>query len=177
MAIQWDDSGPTGGGRWLPLVRPGVGESLTVVCLSARIVGVWLHWIEGRTVPCVGEDEGCPYHEDDMAFGLRWKGYFAAVRSVGASIVFGEITQEAWRGAALLRALSSAGALRGVKIALHRRRGGPRRPVIVELPALDQTIARADLLPDPPDVRKAISVLWRGWTPPNGKPKPDKGEG
>lgn len=176
MSIQWDSAGPRTGRTWIELARPLSGETLTLICVSQRVEGVWLHWIDGRTIPCTGADDGCPYHDRPREGELRWKGYFPAVKSVGAGLVYGEITEEAWKGAPLLRQLSDANQLRGVRIAMARLRGGERRPVRVGLPFADQVIPRIVLLPECPDVRAALAVLWEGGGKGNGK-KEDKKEG
>ncbi len=168
MGPKWDNVGPRRGRTWVDLVRPASGESVALICIGVQIEGVWLHWIDGRTVACIGEEDGCPYHRGVREGELRWKGYFGAVKQVGAEVVFGEVTEDAWQRAHLLRALSDAYALRGVRITLSRRRGGPRRPVVVQLPDLDRVVPRAELLPVCPDVRAAVSVLWECAAPPNG---------
>ncbi len=168
MSIQWDNSGPVKGRTWIDLVRPASGESVKLICIGEQIEGLWLHWIDGKTIPCTGEDEGCPYHRGDREGELRWKGYFAAVRAIGTPIVYGEVTEEAWKCSPLLVNLSQQRALRGVRVTLFRKRGGPRRPVIVVMEHHDEVVGRADLLPKCPDVRRAVSVLWGAQPSTNG---------
>lgn len=175
MGLQWDSTGPRRGRRWVDLIRPASGEAITLICLSSRIEGIWLHWIDGQTVPCVGAEDGCPYHDMPREGELRWKGYFAALKDIGGPGFYGEVTEDAWRGAPLLRSLSDAAALRGVRITLWRRRGGERRPVVIQLPDADKVVERAHLLPACPDVRSAVSVLW-GCPPERNGSADQKGE-
>lgn len=172
MSINWDNRGPRRGRRWVDLVRPQSGETVDLVAVSLQVEGVWLHWIDGQTVPCAGVEYGCPYHAAAREGELRWKGYFAAVKSLGGGVVYAELTEEAWTTADLLRRLSEQSTLRGVRVRLFRKRGGPRRPVGVVLPFADTRIERMDILPPPPDVRSAVSILWSrsvGGDGPNGE--------
>lgn len=167
--IRWDDDGPRNVRRRVRLVRPLSGQSVSVVCVSTRVCGVYLHWIDGRTVPCRCPAEECPYHLPPDEGGLRWKGYAACLLTRGGAGWYAEITEDAWSGSELLQDLSAKSGLRGVQLRLTRAAGGPRKPVRVDLPNGGTPVEWAESLPRPPDVRAAIQVLWT--------PRPNVGRG
>lgn len=173
-AVCWDDSGPRGPARWVPVVKIDAGQSERVVCVSSAACGVWLHWLEGRTVPCRGEEGGCPYHHGEGEGGLRWKAYFAVVRGRGQGVEYAAVTAEGWKMCPGFAEASRRRALRGVEVTLSRLRGDRRRPLRVALPEPDRVVSWVRSLPPEPDVRAAIQTLLRG--KPAGADCPAKGE-
>lgn len=171
--IKWDNGGPRDCVHWVPTVRVDPGETVKGVSVSESVCGVWLHWVGGRTVPCLDAAGECPYHTGGDDCGLRWKGYFGIVRGRGSRVEYAAVTEEGWRLCPLFRELSDAGDLRGVEVALSRIRGGPRRPVRISLPEGEGKVSWWKSLPAPPDVRAAVGVLLRRRGPSG--PAPEKG--
>lgn len=159
--IKWDKGGPRGSAHWVPVVKLGAGDCVRLVCVSGGVCGIWLHWIAGRTVPCLDAAGECPYHSDSAECGLRWKGYVATVRARGHAVEYAGLTAEGWRLCPLLRELSDAGELRGVELCLSRSRAGPRRPVLVSLPNGEGRVSWWKSLPPAPDVQAAVLTLMR----------------
>lgn len=160
--IRWDNAGPVRRPQKVTLLRPGPGETLRVALLSESFTGLWLHWVDGRTVPCLGEERGCPYHVSAEDWDLRWKGYAACARSrvypVQPPLV--EVTADAWNGCPILKQLSDARLCRGVMLELTRGRGGPRKRVTARLPDANRVVDHAGELPPSPDVRTLVMVLY-----------------
>lgn len=160
--VRWVD-GPSPGGPGCPpdVLEPGLAP-LKVVLVSASVQGADLHWISGRTVPCIGEEEGCPYHHDRTECGLRWKGYAACLQygQWSAPQCLVAITKRAWVGCGELRSASRAGLLRGRVLTLTRGRGVTARAVLAELSPFP--VAGGDKLPPPIDVKASLLVLWYG---------------
>lgn len=67
---------PSGNGtRWC-IVWPKIGRPLSHISLSSKIVGLWSHWMDGYSHPCLSP-AGCPGCESDRTTGRRryWAGY------------------------------------------------------------------------------------------------------
>jgi len=68
----------TQGNRWA-IVWPRIGEPLSLVSLSSHVVGLYAHWMDGRSHPCL-LPAGCPGCESDRKVGRRkhWAGYLCS---------------------------------------------------------------------------------------------------
>jgi len=160
--VRWDDRGPDSNRKRVTLVRPGVGGLVRVVLLCARVTGIWLHWVEGRSVPCLGEDEGCPMHDGRDNWGLRWKGFMGCMtlqvsRPPNQLL---EVTQDGWHRSLHLRQLSDTGKLRGVEVQARRGSKGPRARVAYEVLCGGALVRYAANLPEEPDTKALLAVLF-----------------
>ncbi len=67
MSISWQDENP-------PVITAKIWTppaGLTEVCLLGRWLGVWVHWMGRRTLPCLGDE--CPKARHNRP--IRWIGY------------------------------------------------------------------------------------------------------
>jgi hypothetical protein len=135
---------------YVPLFRPATaGRDVEAVILSSAVLGVWTHWTDGQSVPCVTAIEDstgkvvvpCPA----CLVGLRriWKGYLAVQEARRGRIGVLEVTTGMVQAATVLARPGQN--LRGWRIRATRQ--GSRRngrcwaevtpcvdPAAVELP-------------------------------------------
>lgn len=162
LPVRWDDEGPAKVPKRVILVRPKAGCSVRAVLLCARITGLWLHWYEGRSVPCLGEEHGCPLHDGAGDWGLRWKGFCGCATSrtfLPRGQVL-EITAEAWSRCVIAQQLSEVGKLRGVEVEVMRAGTGPRARCGLSVLYDGAVVAYAAVLPPEPDTRGLVSILF-----------------
>ncbi len=155
------------------LVTAPVVGSLLLVVLSRALVGVWTHFANGRTVPCLGE--ACMLCHAQPSVRRRWHGYLACWRPDAARVVLAELTRQAvlcerdWLEA-------KDGSLRGRWVRLYRTTSHAKAPVVISLsnprvggpPSLDLPRRVKDdgstepFLPQSPDVQAALMRIWAG---------------
>lgn len=152
-SIFWADCPQSAGPRLgiqVHSVPPG-GHSF--VRFLDQPVGVWLHWLDTLSRPCLGHE--CPHCARGLA--QRWKGYAAALlwardsgtgKGVWRSVVC-EITEAA-------NAFLAARDLRGLIVEF--RRPGRRRNGLLEVTVLEKPCT--DPLPEAFDVRPILERLW-----------------
>lgn len=98
----------------VPVLSPKPGLPVDVLVLSNELTTVWVHWIEGRTVPCV--EEPCPHQVE--AGPRRWKAYLACWEPRWRRRVVVELSATAARS--LLGKAASLPPLRGRRLQLAR---------------------------------------------------------
>lgn len=155
--VYWDNEPDTeDAGSFVPIWSPKPGQTLRLVCLSDVVTGVWTHFVDKRTRPCLGRKNGCLCSRMDL--GRRWKGYVAALEPERSRVVLAELTIGAYTHAFdLLRSVKET--LRGRPIRLWRATGkeNARVSVIFEEPRLE---AMEHSLPPAPDVRECLRRIW-----------------
>ena len=154
--VFWDDAGPSSVPRIaIQVFRvPPTGKAF--IRFLGNVVGVWTHWLEGRSTPCLGKEcrhclEGVPQRWKGYAPALWWKVWLdqKTGKQQGKWLaVVVEITE----GLTELKGRP----LRGQVIEL--RRPGKRRNGPLEFSALDKPAAGD--LPDAFDVRPILERLW-----------------
>lgn len=148
--ISFSDRPPPPPG-FVPVLRPGDGEILRLVALGDRIEGTFVHFVAGRSSPCVGPGFNCRVCRGQKK---RWIGYLMAYLEARRQVVLAELTASAVRDC---RDLTLGTVLRGRRFEVERV--GEGRQGRVQL-RLGRMVARADDLPDAPDTREALCRMW-----------------
>jgi len=150
--IQWDDSGPQDRGPFIPIMSPRPGQQLRCLITSADWQGVYTHFHESRTTPCLGDDlacEGCYRRR-----AKRWKAYVAGIMAGVGRQCLVELTIGALDSCDELK--HSRGNLRGRYIILWRANMARNAPVRCKLEDF-----RGDLhIPAPFDIHAALCRIW-----------------
>ena len=156
----WQDRPGPVDRAWIPLLYPAGDLSVRGIVLVQKLVGVWTHWVDRRTVPCLewrdpetSEVSECPY--DHRKYSRRWKGYLGIVQEGSWKRAIAEITAEGYRSCPLLRHFE--GNLRGCNLRVYRVAAYKNAPTRVELgePRAVKTLA------DPFSVEAVLSKLWQ----------------
>lgn len=142
------------------IIKAEPGELQQYVCLSHRLVGVWVHWVQdegdpskGRTFPCVGSGEECACR---LRFhSLRWQGWIAAMKFGSPVQGMLAITPAAARDFPTLTHRETD--LRGMPLRIGRQ-GNTRQTRQIVLPAIELRDTR--LLPVEPDMIAFLHNLW-----------------
>jgi len=58
--MAWDGTPPTIDPSFVPIIRPKPRETYHLLVLGDRIEGLWLHWMDCRSVPCFRLASHCP---------------------------------------------------------------------------------------------------------------------
>jgi hypothetical protein len=146
----WQDKPPSVADvRGYAFVYPRVGRAVEAVLLGEEVAGVWLHWQQDRTVPCLGA--ACKVdHERSKAL---WHGYIAAKTP---RLLVPTILGVSAEAAGQLEYLASLYyGIRGLRVRLSRKSNKKSR-VVVEL--LQE--AKVKELPPAFDVRPYLMALW-----------------
>jgi hypothetical protein len=92
-AVNWLEPCPGSAGPFVRILRPGPGEMVECLVVSARMYGVLTHFSRGRTYPCTlakaGECELCKRPR-------QWTGYLGGYQPGRACYVVIVLTQEAY---------------------------------------------------------------------------------
>lgn len=160
--IGWSDRPDTEKPIHIPIWSPKHLQPVRAIILSESVVGVYTHYIDGRTRPCMGTVRTC----GGCAAGMsrRWKGYLGCIVPVNGKRVLVEVTTEAVRGCPML--LTSKVNLRGSTIELRRTAEAKNSPVRATIGS-----GRAGHeLPETFDVRQQLCVIWGVMPLGNDKP-------
>jgi len=137
---------------------PKDGSVLYFWSLSCDILGVFTHWWEGRSIPCIGRDQGCVCGVRNIWVATRWRGYLAAWHDEWERFFIAEVTDQAVRESKSVCDLAFED-LRGRKFAL--RRLGKNRNAKVQI-ELCSTKRLEYELPAAFDLREALARIWAG---------------
>jgi hypothetical protein len=124
--VHWDNQAPVAKTARVDILSPKAQSKVHAISLSARPCGVWVHFFDGRSHPCLQSKltcEGCRRLE-----GKRWKCYLAAINPVNNEYAILEITEGAYHKCPQLA--NEQYNLRGALITLIRRSINPKGPVI-----------------------------------------------
>jgi len=143
----------------IPLeTAPKDGSVLYFWCLSTEIEGVNTHWWNGRSVPCIGRDQGCVCGIRTIFVPTRWRGFLCAWHDEWERVFIVEVTRQAVRDSRSVCDLAFED-LRGRRFALRRLGKNRNARVQVEL----CTAKRLDYeLPPAFDLRDALATIWAG---------------
>jgi len=138
------------------LIVPAPSEGqVELVLLSRELVGVWTHWLHGRTQPCTAP-HGCAC--EGFEISRRWKGYLGAYLLPAGQIVLAEITWIAANKARLGSIERHPGDLRGLTARMRRHRRASGGGCVFEI--LDRDRYPDARLPGEPDVRAELQRIW-----------------
>lgn len=141
--------------RMLRIVRCPKEGFLDLVILSDHLVGVWTHWLDGRTQPCMAPNDcGC----QRMHIPHRWKGYLACSLTTDRKVVLAELTGEACRCISLQDSPLTGKPLRGLVLRLQRDRRSRGGRVLAGIRS--EARVASDTLPRAPDVHEELMRIW-----------------
>lgn len=157
-SIRFDVMPPDVSAIWLPILSPGPGQAIRGTILSEHMLGVWTHYVQGRTEPHLEGPAGCPGCCVKRA--KRWKGYYAIHWTAKDRMGLAELTPWAVANCPLLRAQPYR-TVRGWLIEVSRANGMPQGRVACEI---QPPPYRRDppALAEPPDVAAALLRIWSG---------------
>lgn len=164
MSYAWDDAPALESTPWVPIYRTPVDTPLLLTLLDGNLTGVWVHSIKKRDTPCLRD--GCPWKVDGVHMAARWKGYLPAWDEKEARMVLAEITAKAWGDWGRLPEPKIYPG-RGHSIWMKRMAKKENAPVRLEF--RPKGPVNAEDLPEPFDVKFALSRIWAGeGQPPAG---------
>jgi len=115
-AISWAGTPDPEQRTMYPIYTPKVGRDVMVVILGACLHGVFTHFYENQSRPCISPADAC---EGCIAGrNRRWKGFLAVWDRAKGRLALAEITQEAYLRCPAFE--SYKGALRGKTLRLVR---------------------------------------------------------
>lgn len=153
--VFWDDQGPSS----LPRVPiqvfrvPPTGKAF--IRFLGNVVGVWTHWLEGRSTPCMGKE--CRHCHDGAP--QRWKSYAPALW--WRTTLDQRTGKRASQWISVVEITEGLGELVGRPLrgqVIELRRPGKRRNSPLEFSTLEEKV-KGDL-PDAFDVRPILEKLW-----------------
>lgn len=150
--IQWDAPLPKREDAMIPILSPRAGECVRAIILSDRFLSVPVHYVCGRTQPCLRIKslcEGCR-----RKISRKWKGYAAGVDFSNRRLCLIEITPNAVRSCPQLLDSSD---LRGWVVSLMRQGTSSCGKVDA---ALTDWRKRVNHLPEAFDVQAILLKIW-----------------
>ena len=139
-----------------------------VIVQSDDILGVYLHFWGGRTVPCDRSPECRACRADNP---LKYRGYIAVQNRDGTVRGILEVTPNVVEYLRRIRA--AKGTLRGQAIALYRTPKRARGRMYCE--SLPFAVAPKEVGPAP-DVREVLLAAWQVYLMKENRPKKPKGD-
>lgn len=134
-----------------PLKRTPSGRGITAIITSDDLIGCDTHWWGGHTVPCEGP--ACDACKNGIPF--RWHGYLAAVDTTTFLHFLFEMTAQAADSFKDFRRANRT--LRGCLFEAKRLKSAHNSRVVIRCKPAD---LRETHLPEPPNVRKCMAVIW-----------------
>jgi hypothetical protein len=154
-AINWAEVPSTADERpMLKIIHAPIDGIADFIILSPHLVGVWTHWIDGRTQPCI-KGIGCLCEAEELP--TRWKGYLAAMAQGHDRPVLVELTANAARLLPACELEAPHGGIRGRFLRLSRasrRKTGPIEAT------LGPSAPEGKLLPPCPNVQAELQRIW-----------------
>lgn len=138
-------------GPALPIRRAPPYGQLTAVVTSELLMGCDTHYYGGRTMPC--ERPQCDPCLKGVPF--RWHAYVTAFTTNTSEHIIFEMTAQASDAFRLYE--QAQGTIRGCLFKAHRLGQTRNGRVIIETKPADLSKIR---LPNPPDLPKALAILW-----------------
>lgn len=138
-------------GPAFPIRRTPASRPILAIVTSEDLIGCYTHFWQGSTVPCEGE--GCEPCLNGMPY--RWHAYMTAVDHQTALHFIFEVTA---LGAEYFTVYRDAHqSLRGCFFQAKRWNNRPNARILVQCKPADLNQVH---LPPPPDLRKAMAILW-----------------
>lgn len=138
----------------LPLMRVGANGVVRFLILSSRMFGLWTHWINKKSMPCVepsSKCEGCK-----VGACRRWKGYLHAVNMHNRQEGFLELTPIAAQQ--LLQQAGIASVLRGLQVQVQRG-GGDKARMKIDV-QYSRPLLSSDPIPEEKSPEVTLNELW-----------------
>lgn len=145
MVIRWDDLPPRV--QMVQIMSAKKGRPL-VVLAAGPVIGVYTHFIDGRSVPCQCDEGTC---QKTVGQAPRWKGFLPAYlpngRKVGVEVTIGSVRQ---------LPLLVTGELTGRWVRFQRSGEKSNGPLYVEV------IPERDEVPSTPsfDLKATLLAMW-----------------
>lgn len=153
IQVAWEDCPRADGGEfaWTMVQTPDRG-TLSVVCISPKVVGCFVHFWNNRTQGCTGAD--CEPCEKNRA--RFWEGYIAALRSKTLDRVIVRITEKI--GGRIAQWRADRHTLRGAVMSFDRPSRTPngRIRLLIE----DNAVNLPDKIVEP-NMRDVLCHIWR----------------
>jgi len=140
---------------WVPIYRAKKDETIQLVAVNDWVEGFWVHYWQGKTVPCIGKHSQCLCATTLVA--KRWCAYLGAWDPQPCRRVLAEITLDCYRASPHI--FNHSKHLRGLQFGLFRLGARDNAPVRIVLGG-QVPEGVFDNLPDPIRVQE---VLWRIW--------------
>jgi hypothetical protein len=137
---------------WYAVRRPRAGETQKGIALGPDLLGHDLHYSQGRSVPCVTRERGCPFCRKRKP---HWEGYF---------FVYDEFERKTYIQAVSAGAVRNNWGLRqgllvrGRRVEVSRDDASDNAKVSL---VIREHVSRPDQYPVCPDLRDALSRLWQ----------------
>lgn len=141
-----------------PIWSPTPDREIHVVLVSQSLLGVFTHWIDGRTRPCLGSREECV--GCDLKLPRRWKCFLGAFNPASGRLGILEVTQEAFLRCRQLN--EDSGKLRGLTVRLIRT-GLAKNARVTAL--VGARVTAGATVPPSFDVKAALERVWFSATP------------
>jgi len=156
---QWENRPDTSQTKLIPIISAPWHGKFWLVALNEDVLGVITHWVDGRTRPCYGKENGCVCAA--VMLERRWKGYLGAWEPRMGRLYLAELTIDCYRHLPFDLQPGGAG-VRGRAFALYRQGERKNSPVRIEIGNIleDQSV-----LPKRIDVKEALMRIW-GVLPP-----------
>ena len=135
------------------VIRVRAGEDYRFICLSRSLWGVWTHWINDRTEPCIVPRDKCRGCQKQAP--SRWKGYIHVCYQGKNSPAFLEMTPITAR--MLLNICEPGCDLRGIVFKIERGRGSKAHMHV----GLANVRYAGNDLPQERDPKAVLATLWQ----------------
>jgi len=155
----WDNCPDKSQSKFIPIFSAIGPNKFWLVAVNDDVLGVITHWIDNRTRPCYGKENGCACASQLLE--RRWKGYLGAWEPRVGRLYLAELTIDAYRHLPIDLGPGSAGA-RGRTFALYRAGRKSNSPVRIEIGTV--VVPEAEL-PSRINVKDALRRIW-GVLPP-----------
>jgi len=142
-------------GPELPILRHKANTPTRYLLLSRSLFGLWTHWIDDCSMPCLEPRAGCDGCKRQKP--RRWKGYLHAIRMDNREEGFLELTPFAAK--ALELQVGGAITLRGVQMKCSRGNGQKTRLKIEVVYALPSS--EGFELPEEKSPEITLRQLWQ----------------
>jgi len=150
--IDWSNQVPKNPrGPALPIRRTPAGKRLEAIVTSFDLIGCFTHFYKGSTHPCTGDD--CEAHAEGIPF--RWHAYLTCVDfHTNLHMIFECTAISAEFFTAFREHYCS---LRGCHFTATRWNARPNGRILIRTQMAD---LGERTLPEPPDLKKAMAILW-----------------
>lgn len=152
LASAWDHRPPPAQPTGIEVLWPRPKQQLCGWIITSHMEGVYTHYHFGRSLPCIGRDNGCEYCGPRSS--RRWQGYIGIYDRRQSRVCIAQITKEAARNCPSLSEPTES--LRGKYLVLERVGEARNAPVVARV----ETRPSVPELPAPIDVRHVLSIVW-----------------
>lgn len=154
MAGLFRQDEPPRPGPSLPLMRLGAGATVRFLLLNSRLFGLWTHWVNKKSIPCLEPQAKCEGCKTGAC--RRWKGYVHAVNMHNRQEGFLELTPVAAQQ--LLEQAGRGNSLRGLQVQVQRG-GGEKARLKIDV-QFSRPLTSAEKLPEEKSPEITLNELW-----------------